>query len=200
MNQIQLQQELAIIRKMIEKTRRETAESGHLFITLGIVWVLVTASIGILEMTATYQLIWPVLIAALIVTIIIAVLIGVREGKRERVESYPRKIFGSVWISVAVSAILVSFVFPLTGVFDTHLVPVFVSPIVGIGFFLTGILYDSRGIVYCSLSWWIGAILMAYLSGYARLYIMVGILIIGYILPGIMLNIRYKQKRANGEN
>jgi hypothetical protein len=200
MNQVQLQQEIAIIRDMIEKTRRETAESGHLFIALGIIWVFVTGLTGFLEMTAADQLIWPVLAVALVLTIIIAVMIGLHEGRRERVESYPRKIFGSMWISVALSAILVSFVFPFTGVFDTHLVPVFVSPILGIGFFLTGILYDSRGIVYCSLSWWIGAILMAYISGSARLYIMMGVLITGYIVPGIILNIKYRQKRQYAEN
>ncbi len=200
MNEIQLQQEISLIRNMIEKTKQETAESGYLFITLGIIWVLVTLTIGILEMNALYHLIWPVLITALILTIVVALMIGLREGKKERVESYPRKIFSAVWISVAIPAILVSFVFPFTDVYETHLVPVFVSPILGIGFFLTGIIYESKMIQYCSLSWWIGAVLMAYLGGYARLYIMVGILIIGYILPGVLLNIQYKRKRRQNEN
>jgi len=200
MNNLELQQEISIIRKMIEKTRQETAESGHLFITLGIVWVLVTAAIGFLEVNAFYHLIWPVLIAALILTVVIGLMIGLHEGKKERVQSYARKIFASVWLAVAVTAILVSFVFPFTHVYDNHLVPVFVSPVLGIGFFLTGIIYESKVILYCSLSWWIGSALMAYLDGYARLYIMIGILIIGYILPGIVLNFRYKKKRHNHED
>jgi len=200
MNSLQLQHEISIIRDMIAKTRRETAESGHLFITLGIVWVAVTLAIGLLEMNAVNYLIWPVLLIALVLTLVIALMIGLREGKRERVQSYPRQIFGALWIAVAIPAIFVSFVFPMTGVYEPDLVPVFVSPILGIGFFLTGIIYESKGIVYCSLSWWIGTVLMAYLGGYARLYIMIAVLIIGYIGPGLILNIQYKQKTRTNED
>ena len=109
-------------------------------------------------------------------------------------QSYPCKIFDARGIAVAISTILVAFVFPITGFYQPDPVPVFVSPFLGIGFFLTGVIYESKLIRYCSFSWWIGAVLMAYLGGCIRLYIMIAIMIIGYIVPGILLNAQYKQK------
>ena len=49
MNQAQVQQDISIIKEMIEKTRRETAESGFLFIIPGILCVLTVIIMSILE-------------------------------------------------------------------------------------------------------------------------------------------------------
>ena len=49
MDQAQAHLDLTTIREAIEKTRRDTAESGKFFIAIGLLCILFTLAIGLLE-------------------------------------------------------------------------------------------------------------------------------------------------------
>ncbi|MBN2008317.1 hypothetical protein JW960_03105 [candidate division KSB1 bacterium] len=194
MTQQDISNELAIIKGMIEKTRRETIESGELFIAIGLQWIIFGIGFFLLGRFQLAQFIWPGMIVGLIVTFIISLILGIRGEKKEKVKTYSRTIYAHLWMSVGAVCILVGFVFPLLNVFDFQLMPIIVWLVLGIGFYMTGVIFELRLIQWCSLIWWIVAILMVFVPGMGRFYLTMVSLLIGYVLPGLILNYQSKQR------
>ena len=185
---------------MIEKTRRETAESGHLFIFIGVFSFIATFVIGMLEEYQLYHLVLPILIITLLISGIIGYFTVSKEGKIEKVKTYSKTIYLNMWYACGIPGILIMFLFPLTNVYPYYLVPIFASLIMGIAIFLTGVVFEIRSIKCCGLIWWAGACFLAYAEkGMPRVIIMMGLILIGWIMPGFILNNIYKNRsKENG--
>jgi len=199
MNQDQIQQEISIIKSMIEKTRRETAESGHFLILIGIVSVIGTFAIGMFERFKLNYLDLPVMILMLVINGLIGYFVVARAEKKEKVKTYTKTILYQVWFGCGIAAIMILFLFPLTKVYSFNLVPTLVSIIMGIIIFSAGVIYELRYVQWCSLVWWGGACLMAYIESEYKFLIMVAMIIFGFILPGMIFNKQYKNRSKKNE-
>ena len=199
MNSSQLQQEISIIKKMIEKTRQETAESGHFFIFLGIFGAICTFVIGIFDIYNLNHLDLPALIIMAIISGIIGYLVVSKEEKSEKVIAYPRTIFLSLWFICGLTIISVVFLFPFLEVYSFAASSVLVSLFLGIAVSMTGVIYEVRSIIWCSSVWWIAALLMALISSRYNFLIMIFAIITGWILPGLILNRKYKKRSVSNE-
>ncbi|MGD2246352.1 MAG: hypothetical protein PVI11_07390 [Candidatus Aminicenantes bacterium] len=193
MDQNQIQQEISTIKKMIEKTRRETAESGHFFIAMGILAAVITFAIGMLEFYSLDRLVLPALIVATVVSGVIGYLTITKKEKKERVKSYPKTIFYGVFFACGLCILMIVFLFPLLKVYPWSLIPTLSSMIMGIAFFSAGIIFELRPIQWCSIVWWVGALILALTIGQYRFIIMIVIIVFGWILPGFILNKHYKK-------
>ncbi|MBN1270637.1 MAG: hypothetical protein JXB26_00045 [Candidatus Aminicenantes bacterium] len=200
MNHNQIQQEIFIIKKMIEKTKKETAESGLFFISLGIFAAIVTFTIGILEFFNLYHLVLPTLIIAAVVSGVVGYLTVTKKERKEKVKSYPKTILYGVLFSCGLSVLMIVFIFPLLKVYPWSLIPTLVSVIMGIAFFSVGIIFEFRHIQWCSVVWWVGAIILALTQNQLRFLIMIAIIILGWILPGFILNKQYKNQIRKNES
>jgi hypothetical protein len=194
MTQKDITNELTIIKNMIEKTRRETIESGTLFIAIGVQWVLFGLGFYFLGRFQLGHLIWPAMMVGLVLTLVISVILGKHQEKLVKVKSYSKVLYANVWLSVGATGILVGFLFPWLHVYDFELVPIIIWPVLGIGFYMTGVIFELRLIQWTSLIWWIAAIAMAFMPGMARFYLTMGSMLLGYILPGFILNHQYKKR------
>ncbi|MCI0512769.1 hypothetical protein L0128_06125 [candidate division KSB1 bacterium] len=190
----QMQQEITTIKNMIDKTRRETAESGRLFIFLGIGAVLFVLIISLLEIYQLFNWVLPTMIGLTILNGFIGYLVVGREVKREKVTAYPKTIVLSMMMICGFTVLLLTFLFPFLKVYSWHALPILVCLIFGIAVFMTGMIYELRFIQWFSLSWWAGAILMALYDGEFRFLIMIGTIIFGWIVPGLILNQKYKNR------
>jgi hypothetical protein len=195
MNQNQIQQEIVIIKDMIEKTRRETAESGLLFIIPGILCILTIFMITVLEMYQMNNLVLPALLTAMAVIAVVSAAIGIKEGKKERIETYAKSIFAHVWIACGICCLITGFIFPISNIYPWHFVSIIPLLFIGIGFYITGVVYKIRLIQWSALLWWVGASFLAFVEGSYRPFILITIFLFGYILPGIILNKQYKNRR-----
>lgn len=201
MNQNQVQQEISIIKEMIEKTRREVAESGHFFIAIGIFSIIGTLAIGILGFYNLDHLILPAMILMVVVNGLIGYFTAGRQEKKERVKSYPKTICYNILSACGITAVMIVFLFPLLKVYPFETVPVLVSLIMGIMVFSSGVIFKIRFIKWCSIVWWVGACMMAIYEGqpWFGISIIIMSIIIGFILPGYILNKNYKNRsRKNG--
>lgn len=196
MNAHQMQEEIAIIKEMIEKTRKATAESGHLFMMIGVFSAMVTLVIGMLEINELDQFIMPAIIFMTIVNAFIGYMVAARESKKNKVTTYARTIFWNIWMVCGLTALLIVFVLPNLDLFPFRAVPVLVSLVMGIALFTTGIIFELRFVQWSSLSWWIGACLMAIIESPYKFMIMVATISFGWILPGVLLNRRYKVRSS----
>lgn len=188
----QLQQDISIIKEMIEKTRRQTANSGHLFIFIGVFSALATVGIGLLEIFSLQDFFIPLLILMAVVNGITGYFIISNEEKKEKVKDYTRIFFWNVWMVCGLSALLIVFVFPFLNVYSFGAVPIITSVLMGIALFLTGVLFEMNVIKLSSLIWWVGAILLGLYEGPYGFLIIVVVIVVGWLMPGLYLNRQYK--------
>ncbi|MCJ7812272.1 hypothetical protein MUP95_02995 [bacterium] len=200
MNDQEVQKEIVIIKKMIEKTRRETAESGHFFMAIGIYSIICISAMGTLNFFNLYDLSQAVMIVMLAGDGLIGYITVFRKEKKEKVKSYLKTICYSIWAACAIPTIIIAFLFPYLGVISRSLVGVLSSLIMGIAVFSTGIIFESRIIIWSSLAWWAGALVMAFLKVIPQPFIMVIMIFIGWIMPGIILNKKYRSRSIGNES
>jgi len=200
MNHDEIQQEISIIKSMIEKTKKQTAESGHLFIFMGIVAVVFVLVISMLELYQLHQWVLPTMIALAILNGILGFLVVGKAEQPEKVTTYPRTVVLHLWVICSVNLLLLTFLFPFLKVYSFQALPVLVNLTVGIGVFMTGIIYEMRFLQWFSITWWVGACLMAVIQSQYRFVIMIATIIIGWIIPGFILNKQYQKRSKENES
>jgi hypothetical protein len=196
----QVQEQLSIIREMVEKGRRETAESGAFLIWLGVIGILTVFAIRGLELSGLSHLTIPFLAVVLVVNGVVGYLTVSRRQKRAGARSYVATICYKVWFACGVSIVLVAFLLPALGAYPWSLVPVLAALFMGIGVFSTGAIFEVPAITWSSLAWWGGAVAMAIIDGPARAIVMAAAILLGMILPGAILNRRYRGQRGDDES
>jgi hypothetical protein len=192
MNQEQIVKEISLIKNMIERTRREAADSGDIFIFIGTGCVIYIAVIMILNMLNLSQWILKAMIIMTIIMGILGYLIIGRKEKKEKVISYPKTLCYMIIVFCCFAMLLTGFLFPLTHVYPWDIAPIFSAILFGIMLFSTAVIYQLSFFYWSAIISWIGACLMAYLEGAIDGIIMIVILLAGFIIPGIILNRRYK--------
>ena len=198
MNQGQVQQDISIIKEMIEKTRCETAESGYLFIIPGILCILTVIIMSLLNKSNLNHLSLPIFFSLLLLIVASSVFIGVKEGKKERVQTYTKRLFAHIWIACGLVCFITGFVLPFMNVYSWFFLSVIPFFVLGIGIYMTGVIYEIKSIQWCGLVWWIGAFLLAFVKSPWRIFIIITTFTLGYILPGLILSKQYKNRsRAN---
>ncbi len=190
-----MQQDIEIIKQMIEKTRLATAETGWLLILIGILSAVATLIIGLLELYGFHHLVMPVVIGLALINAGIGYAVGLRESKKNGVKTYAKNIFWNLWMACGLGALLIVFLFPQIGLYQLKSVPALVSLIMGIAVFVTGTVFELRLIQLGSLAWWIGACVMAIIPGLYTFWVMVVVIILGWIVPGLILNKQYNDGR-----
>lgn len=198
MNHRQVQEDITIIKNMIEKTKKGTASSAPGFIFLGIALAVGGLTIGILEFCGLHRWVLPVMIALTVITGISGYCIIGRAAKKEKIVSYPKTIILNLWMICFLTLLLVAFVFPFLRIFPFKAGGTIASLILGIAVYMSGVIYEMRSIQLLSAVWWIGAILMAALQGYFLFWIMIANIIIGWIVPGIILQ-KQQKNRSDGD-
>ena len=199
MNHDHIQQEISIIKSMIEKTRKETAESGHLFIFMGIAAAIFVLVISMLEIYRLDRWVLPMMITLTIINGIIGYLVIARAAKKEKVETYPKTLVLSLFAICSITLLMITFLFPFLKVYPFRAIGTLAPLILGIAVFMTGIIYEMRFIIVYSLAWWVGACLMALIESKFRFLILIATIIIGWIIPGIILNKKFKNGSKNNE-
>jgi len=182
----QAEQNLSMIREMIEKTRRDTTQSGHFFLAMGCITLAGTVGLHLLERSGFQKWVLPTVVLMAASNAVLGFLIGLRE--RNGLKSYTKTLFWQTWMACGVSALLVTFLFPRAGLYPVSAVPALASLLMGIGLFLSGALTELTFLKWGGAVWWVGACLMAATGGNANFWVMVAVLVLGWILPGILLN------------
>ena len=184
--------EIRLIRSMVLKARRETADSGWFFILTGIISIAALVLIGMLEASGRNSLALPVLIAATAACGVAGYVAVHRAHTNAGARSYPRSVLYGVWLACGIPCVIAMIVLPLLGSCPWRSSPVLASLFVGIGLFTSGIIFESRPILLCSIAWWAGALGLALIDGAPRLALMAAMILVGWIVPGLLLNRRYR--------
>jgi hypothetical protein len=190
-------QQLAVIRSMVERTRRETAESGRFFVWLGVVALVGVVAIATLEQIGRNTLVLPTLIGITVLSGIVGYATLARPRSRSGIRSYATTVSTFAWTACGIATVIVAFVFPLVGAYDWNLVPILTCVILGIGVFSTGAIFEIAPVAWCAFAWWGAAVGMVFVHGTPRAAIMACAIGLGWVLPGILFGRTSEGRRSD---
>ena len=181
MNEIQAKEEIRFIQEMIKKTKQATAESWRFFFTWGIMIIIAIIGNYSLVYLKKFSLIWVNWIVFMGIGVLYTILYA---GNRERklgVKTYAQIAIGHLSFACGIAFILWGFIFPLFGLYSYGVIPVIISMIVGILFFVIGGIYEWNLLKWCAAIWWAGAISMVFIHWHYRALLCIPLIIIGYL-------------------
>ncbi|MCH6574537.1 MAG: hypothetical protein IH795_04935, partial [Bacteroidetes bacterium] len=186
MTDLDAQQELAFIKKVMTDSRKILIDDGKgtifwgLLISFGLLITYLSVAQG---WESTLSWFWPALIGfGWIYTIVTEI----RRERKRRVKTFAGKIMGAVWIAFGISATILGFVGTVMGAYHGVIISPLIAVLLGTGYLVCGVLYGKSWVSYLSIGWWGGAIVMFYMQNLETLLIMIGMLILLQIITGII--------------
>jgi hypothetical protein len=198
MDSNQMQQEIALIKRMIEKTRAEAGDSGWLFTIIGIGSILYVAVVVAVQELFNHLLVPAMIVITAVFGLTIFVL-GRRREKKEKVRSYPKAVADAVTATCGIACLLTTILFPMTRVYPLYLGPVFAMLLFGVIQITISVVYATRYLFWAGLISWAGACVLAYTKPVRTNWpiataTMIVVLFTGFVVPGILLNRKHRLK------
>lgn len=185
-------EELQLIRKLIEETKKSVVYNGKDYIFWGIlvvVGMMLTYTFHIMEAGINSFWIWIVLIP-----IGWAFSFYNRSKMKEKYPStYAGKLIGAVWGAAGISMTIIGFVGPSMGAINGSAISPILCIIMGSAYFVCGIILEVRWIKNLSFGWWLGGILLFYVRSIESLIIMASLMSFFQTIPGIIIYRKYKK-------
>ncbi len=188
--------EIKFIKKIIEDSKQTTIDDGKGYIFWGII-----VTIGLLSNYLTYILeikisfiwIWIILIGFGWVYSIFSYFF---KEKKPKSYNFASKLFHSIWLSCGVAMTIVGFVGVFSGAIDGMFISPIISSILGIGFMLSGYIYNLNWVKLLSVGWWAGAIVMFIFPGVYSILIMAFMMLAFQVIPGLVIYNKFKKEIA----
>lgn len=196
------EEELQYIRKIIADSRARFAQSGEPYIIWGLI-IAIGMGLSYLSLILRHDLytgyIWPALILFGWGSMIY--LYRKRRKEEPRAKSIIERIDSAIWGTcggtLGLGLILILDQSNLSGGNVPPIYPLytcfFASMILGIAYYLTGVVNDLRWLRNIGFAWWAGAIVMYLWPTVHVLGIYAGMLILFQVIPGIILQRRYRR-------
>lgn len=197
MDEQQAREEIRLIKEMVEKTRKATAQSGALFIFWGFLIIVAIIITYVLAYFHKFHWIWANWIAVAIIGWGYSALYGIRQEQKHKTRTYAQMAAQHLSIACAVGFLFVAFVFPPLKVYSYNAISILVSFIAGILVFVMGGIYEWNLLKWCGLLWWLGAAGMIFVPGDYRTLCFIPLIIFGYLIPGFILRSKYKREQSS---
>ena len=195
MTEIDAQQELAFIKKVMSDSRKILLDDGKGFIFWGIL-VTIGLMVTYLSVSGRWQVslgwFWPALVA---IGWIYTIVTEIRRERRSKTSTFAGKVLGGLWLAVGISATILGFVGSLSGAYHGVFISPLISIVLGIGYLLSGILYGKNWLALLSIGWWLGSIIMFFMQNLEVILVMIGMMIILQIIPGIILFYEFNREK-----
>ena len=197
MNEIQVKEEIQLIREMIEKTKMSGAKAWNYFFIWGVIGILGVFGMYVLVYFEKYNWIWIDWFVFVGIGVFLTLLFSAKQEKRQRTKTYAHIAISHLSIACGIAFCLVGFVFPLLELYPYGVIPVLISLIAGILTFGIGGIIEWNLLKWCGVTWWLGAVGMLFIHWHWRGLMFVSLLIIGYLVPGFVFRSEFKKSKKN---
>ncbi len=191
MEQAQFQEDLEYVKSMIENNRRQLLDNGINYITAAIfvsVGVVASYLLGINGKENLLPYLWIPLVILLVGT---NIYFQKKAEKKNVKRTFISKIFNAMWLSCGIPIFIITMLHFITGLISLPAMFISVSAIMGIGYFLTGVINELKFMIYLAFVWWGGtvlALLWAYIGEDYQLALFFSVLVvIQQIIPGVII-------------
>ena len=185
--QTEEQRNLAIITEMIQTARNQFTERGTIYLLWG--WLVVIASIGqyiMIQYDIPYNsIVWLLMPIGAIAQIFIM------KKEKTHVKTYIDKTVGRVWTAVGIS---IGLAILLTSDMDQLFSKLLI--LYAIGTYITGRTLNLKPLTIGAISCWCIAIACNFTPYENQLLLLATAMLVAYIIPGYVMNARYKSMNA----
>lgn len=178
------QESLRVIRETIDLARHSFHENGFHFLLWG--WLVVFASVANYYFVEVHPVPNPG--SAWMIMVIIGMPVAMfrewRRSKQEKTRNIVHDWYGMIWLGFGISMLLV---IPMAVSHGLSPVP-FILVLVGFATFMSGILLRFKPLLFGAAVIWAAALWCLFLTPSQHLLAQAGSAILGYLLPGYLLN------------
>jgi hypothetical protein len=195
MNEPDVREELRIIRAMVEKTRRSTAETGGLFVFWGALIIAAMGGTMILEHFELYRWIWFLWTVTGVLGWGYSIFYGLKKSRSKAAMTYAETATRYLGIACGVGFFLACFILPLLKIYSTDAIPVVFSLVAGILFFVFGGIQEWPLFLWIGAAWWAGSAGLAITPPQIRNPAFLGLFIAGYFIPSLLVWLKYRREQ-----
>ncbi len=190
------QQSLRIIRETIDVAKKSVGENGFYFLLWGVLTAGASLADWYIENTmhpsSIHGLPW---LAMLVIGFPATFIYGwLRRKRGEKPDTIVSKWYGWVWAAFGVS---LAIVLPMAGASRVSPVP-FVLVLAAFATFLSGVLLQFKPLRLGGLALWAGAVLCFWVAPANHPLVEAVFIVLGYIVPGLLLNKQYREQQNHG--
>lgn len=196
MNDVEVKDEIRVIREMLEKTKKATADSGAFFLTWGFLIILAVIGNYVLAFIEKYGLIWLNWIVFAAVGVVFSVVYWGRKEKARGVRTYAGAAAGNLGTACGISFMFVGLVFPAFKLYSWGVIALLVTTIYATLIFTLGGIFDWNLLKWCGAACWLVAIGMIFIPDVYRALAFVPLILVGYIVPGLIMRSQYRKEQA----
>lgn len=191
MENTHFQEDLEYVKNMIENNRRRLIDNGVNYITNAVfvsIGVIISYILGLNGQEEFLSFVWiPIVITLLVVNYILQKKLEKKEIKK----TFISKIFDAVWLACGIPILTITLLHFIVGIFPLTTMFISISAILGIGYYLTGVINNLKFMEYLAFGWWAGTLLSlswVYIGEEYQLALFFSALvIIQQIVPGIII-------------
>lgn len=188
------QQDLAVIRRLMEESQTAVAEDGRHFLLWGALsaaGLLGTWAATVGAWTLDPRWLWAVLVGLGWVG---SFWMGVRSGRRARVRTLGGRLIAVVWIACGITLTLIAAAGLLRGAVPVQALSGLVAVVLAGGFLGSAVLTGRRWLGAVAAAWWLGGGLMLFFPGLYTLPLLAAMAIALQVVPGLVLRRRARRR------
>ncbi len=197
METTQFQEDLQYVKQMIDNNRRSLIDNGLMYISTGLiiaVGVIAAYILGTQNRTDLFPYLWLPLIAVMIV---VNYFVQKKSEKKKVKKTFISKIFDSVWFACGIPLLVITILHFTTAAISLPGLFIAASAILGIGYYLTGVINDLSFMKVLAFGWWAGTVLSMlwnYIGEEYQLALLFSALVLLLeVIPGIVIYRKYKR-------
>ena len=186
--------EISMIKQIMDDSKKIVVDDGKGYIIWGALIVIGLLGTYFLILGKLYEYIGWLWIASIGAGWVYTIIIHAVKGHKKKVRTFAGKILGAVWFSCGITMTIVGFVGTGTGSFGAYTISPMMSVILGIAYFVTGVINGQGWVRNLAAGWWIGAIVTFIWTGINSLLVFAGMMVVLQIIPGIVLYSKFKKE------
>jgi len=194
MEKTQAESEIALIKKIMDDSRRIVCEDGKDYIIWGVLVLIGLIGTYLSIVWRVYNFIGWIWIVTMGSGWIFAITTHWKRDSKEKVKTFAGKVLTVLWISSGIAMSLIGFVAAASKAIGPWSISPLISIVLGVAYAVSGMIYGNKWIRSLAAGWWAGAVAMFIWTGSHSLLIFGLMMVLFQIAPGIVLYLRWKKE------
>jgi hypothetical protein len=190
--------EISMIKQIMDDSKKIVVDDGKGYIIWGVLIVIGLLGTYFLILSKLYNYIGWLWIVSIGAGWIYTILVNAFKDHKKKARTFAGKILGALWFSCGISMTLLGFVGTGTGSYGAYTISPLMAVVLGVAYFVTGVIYGLPWVRNLSIGWWIGAVVTFIWTGMYSLLVFAAMMIVLQIIPGIILYSKFKKEYRAG--
>jgi len=194
MDKLKIQEDLAIIRQIMEESRQKVTNIGLNLVIWGgiVIFCLLLTYYSMTRQTIFNEAyIWGL---GFSLGWLFELGLYIKQKNRRHKGTFSGDILGRLWLTILLSMMIIGIFGELTGALKHGSGSGVIAILLAIGYIVTGTIMNSKFVKLLGIGWWGGAILIFYSTPTKSLLIWAALMTAFQFLPGIFLLLRDRQR------